>query len=741
MKLKGNNKGSTMLLVIIITAILFTLGGAMISVISVNYKAKSKESNRIQNLYEAEAGLDVAYSIIAKAFDAGLVAGNHRVNQTVTAIDERIKSGEKLSDKEIDDKKNEAFKLGFKEYINQTNDHLKVDKNQNLFSQSLNTYDENQPNEDIKYKYVINKNGTDVTFKTIDIDIKVENGLSKPIIECVTVDLNNDEYNVEVSSVFEKNTSTGVNKRKVEVTYVVKVPDYEDAKISDSSLEIDKPVEIDSKVISVDGNMKVEGNNLGNQFEINGDVFVKGNENDDESKNNIVYEKYKGGIDITGEQTKIKITGDVATSKTFNVNSYLGQVELQKNLYAGNVYIGKKDGNVSPKSEITINNVITDNDFAVKSNGSNISIENFYGINDKNTKSNTTGKEDKTSSSIIVNNDRNKPSDYTSLTVNNEAYIMGTAYINAQNKSGQYYQTGESVAIKGNYIAYTKPLAEFPNAEFDMYDSLQMADRENGQSLDVIEKSNYFKSFVEGASKGEITHGGVNLNRNKTYAIGAVVYSDGENLVVEKSNYTKSTNDAVLMKQKEYAREVYSMGNDDENSLKELYDNPKQKTVSDSIINFSNIKGFVEENKAGQKLILNNDPNKTVVLSDRNYTTSNNEILIKVEDKVDGLIISKGNIKLDGDFEFNGAIIGGGNLEILNRGSKNINYSEKIINNIINNNYLNLKNVFREVKSQINSNETKPNETVNNNSNINYSYKYNAKEYITSKNWKIRKNG
>ena len=72
-------------------------------------------------------------------------------------------------------------------------------------------------------------------------------------------------------------------------------------------------------------------------------------------------------------------------------------------------------------------------------------MNNFYGINDKRDDLITNISENMTkamsSSSIIVND----MGDKSTLTVKDDAYIMGVAYIDTLDKK---YQTGESVASK-----------------------------------------------------------------------------------------------------------------------------------------------------------------------------------------------------------------------------------------------------------------------------------------------------
>lgn len=755
MKLK-RNKGSSMLLVVVFVGILVTLVLALISIIGTNYMAKAKEGERIKNLYNAESGLDVAYNIIVKDFEAGVQAGNASVkdkeeyiqtiiNKKELSIEEQeykksiTDENNEISQDKINDEKNKAFKQGFENYIGNSED--------NVFKKYI---------PDWQYVVYGEEN-------PVQLSIKKGN---KPSVKCENTKLEKHKYIIPLSSTFstsQEDSSIGEHKRKVEVTYFVDVPDYDkiyNSEISDdpdgdSPTTTDPSAEIDAKVIMVDGNMTVNGKNS-QAFTIDGDVFVKGNNTSDLTQD-IVYNKYKGGIQITGSNANVTFNGNVVTKETFNVNSNNSTVTINKkdendkkcNLYCGNVYIGNTDGTESGASNITLNNVITDNDFAVKSNGSNINVNNFYGINDKNLKgyNSNTKNEEKTSSSIIVNNDKNSSS---SLNIKGEAYIMGTAFLNVQNKSDKYYQTGESVCIKGNYIAYTKPLDD-AKYEFNKYGLLQMVDKKNNENLDVLGKSEYFKDFVEKSAKeGEITDGGVKLQNDKTYAAGALVYKEDNTLKVERANYTKNTGDAVDVKQGDYAKEVCMMGNLGNENAQKVYNNQSsyQKTVSNNIINFTKIsENKIPAKAEGELFILNKNSDKTIIISNKDISVGENEQLVKVEgDEINALIISKGKIKLDGNFTINGAIIGGSDLDISNRTNANINYSKDVINQIINHNIKSVK-IFRKY-TNINANtpQSGDDESGNQTSEIDTIkdvsiLDYDVREYIHSENWKISESG
>ena len=65
---------------------------------------------------------------------------------------------------------------------------------------------------------------------------------------------------------------------------------------------------------------------------------------------------------------------------------------------------------------------------------------------------------------------------------------MGVAYLNATDESGNKYQTGESVAVKGNYLAYTDVddvLNGATNVTLKYYSPLQLLESKNGQLMQL----------------------------------------------------------------------------------------------------------------------------------------------------------------------------------------------------------------------------------------------------------------
>ena len=92
------------------------------------------------------------------------------------------------------------------------------------------------------------------------------------------------------------------------------------------------------------------------------------------------------------------------------------------------------------------------------------------------------------SSSLIVN------SEGASVTVTGETYLSGVAYIDTK---GVPYQTGESVAIKGNYLAYSKILPGYDERiQMKYYNPLLLVEAIDNDSS-AQKKAEYFVKAAE----------------------------------------------------------------------------------------------------------------------------------------------------------------------------------------------------------------------------------------------------
>lgn len=680
--MKKKKRGSTMVMAVITMAIIFLVGTTVLGFTSSTYKRKVSESKRMQNLYEADSGLDVVENIIIKASQEAIKYADTKVKEgfaqnTITA------TGDK-KEKEV---ANELFKSSFYSFlidnkveVNGTDTDLLL-----YLVSNLKTIDSA---EDREIKII------DAVDPSVGYIIEVpENGY-----EVVTGESGEKWINIDVNSNFETKGSELKQRRTVSINFKVKAPEYN----SEINIVDIYPV-FDGKAITADGDMIVKGIEDSN-LNITGDIWVKGKDKT-LSDENFTFDKYTGGIYL--DNTGFDITGNIYTANTLHLeNDIKGTSRAEEaakvdgEVFAKNVYVGK--GSYSGRStnnKIDFNKDVTvNNDLAINSINSVINLKNnFYGINDKTTEVDSAGKA-LNSSSIIVN-EVSAPSE---LNIEKDAYIMGVAYLNATDKDGNKYQTGESIAVKGNYLAYTDVsgiLDENSNATLKYYSPLQLLESINGVS-NADMKSNYFANYFNNKdSKYKFNDGGVTLKGN-VHSVGtSIKNSDGEIL---KGGITVETNKVVDAEREEYARNVFAMG--DTTGISESTDIYGGQTVLKTVANqidFEKLEEVEGEN-------FNTDKGLLVLKGENEKINIKNGKLNGV-DVNKGLIISNSDIVIDGDFNFTGTIITSKDIIFTGSGNKAINYSPQVVREVIASNYDKIKDIFKGSASAKKGSEVKIN--------------------------------
>ncbi|AVK48213.1 hypothetical protein AXY43_09330 [Clostridium sp. MF28] len=748
-------EGSSLVTVAIISFVLITVATAMVSMTVGDYKMRMTESTRIKNLYSSESGLDVAYDILVKTFDAATIYGTkqteiYKTSPDITAIDDEIKSIRKDDSihnkdeqiKSLEAQKNEMLDSYFKRIF-----YTFIDGGDLQESSAPNN--ENELRKSIKgLKYVaVDSNGNESyegvsinTENTSAIDLFVgeqsvndDDGIG---YEEVPANLQNGKeylsrnYTIKITSQYSTEDTNGKTKRKLQTIYNLLVPDYKDVAFSERNTELPKYTFMNDKAIIVGKNINVDNAN----FSVKGNIYVEGDgyEDLDGNEESRAYDKYIGGVVLNADSNKdIVFNGDVITGKTFNIRNNVNAT-INGNLYAMNVYAGNEraDDPHSMNSTLDVNEVdgnggevVVDNDMTLKADNTDITIDKFYGVNDKNIKYNDqtgidgTNKTDKplgrTSSCIIVNGNEN-----SNIKINKEAYIMGVAHINTTNG----YNTGESVGVKDNYIAYSIPEEDddnftekkFKDSSSQTNESLQLLDEDN-----VIKKSNHFVKYW--GDKLELDNaGGIYLpiktpdhpERN-TYALGAIVYlykdgtSEAEAKVLGSSYRLNNIPTIVSDKQKEFASKVYNVGGknlteDQKNSLYESLGNNKDK-----VRDLMNIDGVNDEYKNKNKIFFKEfddssdetpdeeSNNEKAIFSDKNIiiqSSNKDEIVKDGEDIIisvnsnntlNAFIDTSGDVTINGNVKIKGNIIAEGNMNI-GGGSeqKSIQYDNELSNRI-----------------------------------------------------------
>jgi hypothetical protein len=466
-------KGSSLIFVLVTFAIIATFGFSILSLTLVSYKKRFVETTEKRNQYFSESGLAVSYGVIGKVIDDGVKSGNQAVDNYMNTLNgeggilqqekDRLKNCEVGDPNKVSNKES----IDLEKYINPDGSSKYIEEDGITVKESYVKWQQNERFKNAYKIYVINNithewlqdDNTKTTgiIPISDENYKSqyedqENNINKPSVEIYNKDNVNDKIAVEFSDVqnyrntgkkqcvlplYLRSTFTEKNVQKtITVDYDILTPDY-NATYYTSTNNFKLPITSvwNNKAFCIDGDLKIGG-----AFNVTGDIYVKGTNADD------------GGININNNNSVVTLTGNASTSQNFKVSKPSNTVTVTNNIYAGgNVEIGEgADG-----AQLNVNNSIyTNNDLALDAKLSSVVMENFYGISDiPEVKGNN---EQKVSSCIRVNTDDIGKG--SSFTVNNEAILMGTAYIKTNDGDKPFYQTGESVAVKGNYRAYTEDL-------------------------------------------------------------------------------------------------------------------------------------------------------------------------------------------------------------------------------------------------------------------------------------------
>ncbi|MBS4540006.1 hypothetical protein GOQ27_16130 [Clostridium sp. D2Q-11] len=398
-----NNKGSVLIMLLIVFSILTVLGTTIYSVAVTNYKIETVSGKRKENLYLAEAGIEEAHLILTNVIEEAIDIGN----QAATEIVNNIKIADKESDYILDDgsidwdkvyeKQETVFKASYKKHIEE-----------NL---------EDTINDMTKYSL-----------------IKKENYI-------ITSEYDKDQNTIGIRSKFSKDDI----KREVFASYKLLEPPYNQSYYYHSNIvEVPKDI-LFTKGLYTEKNLK----NDSNELKIKGDIYVKGDIFIGTSTNSNI------------EEFSVK-EGDTIAYGDIRVNSNNGKtIDFSGDTHANNFIIDKESKN----STVDITTLYTKDDLEIEGSKTNITIDNYYGYtygeHGHMDGRDVAGPADSSS----INIESSDLGNGTSLKITNEMRVLGTSFvekIELEDKELKYdngqYQTGESISIKGNYRAYTKIL-------------------------------------------------------------------------------------------------------------------------------------------------------------------------------------------------------------------------------------------------------------------------------------------
>lgn len=624
---KRKTKGSSMLLVIAIFGILATLGLAMLGATYANYKLRVEENNRVKNLYSAESGIEAAYArmteVIESAITEGIEAGSKEI---------------KLKDQ------NATFRRVYDEYV-----------------------DDNLENQ-VSGEYLINTNKA-----VVQCELQTPSGENTEKLK------EGDDLYYKIVKITSNYIDSKGKNRTVSVSYNLSTP--EDYRILDKADGGSSTVI--NYTLAADGNLGIiteAGQNKDGHLQVNGNVWIQGIRSRTIAENPTI-DKYKGGIEINNTNSGFK--GQVITTANIVVDKSKINLELKNGedkdvlnkVYAENVFLGNlAEGDTLSNIDVDWSNtdLYLANDLVIGASDAKINIKNLYGFNDININLPMyNGDVVRGSSSIIVNSTK-WPMDKGILKVNDSAYLMGSAYIKTYNKP---YQTGESVALKGNYRAYTKDFqSNYKDAQYEYLDPLVLITKNsNGEAMNVVDKANHFVDYSR-TQETEIRAKGISLPQ-KTHTAGA--YISGEKVQGNSVGVSTEELDAVKKMKESFVQAAYYM-QDKEYDVNQFQNGKAINTVENQI-NWQGVSSLIEDRGniielENMILILNDNENrnikvtneKIILQNEKQEAAYNKELNREPTKDMAYIIVTKGDVNYTATNNYKGSIVSLNNINIKN---------------------------------------------------------------------------
>lgn len=451
-------KGSSLIFVLVTFAVITIFGVSVLSLTLVSYKKRLVDTTEKRNQYFSESGIDIAYGVIGKTVDTAVKEGNEALEAEIVKLQDPTKAAE-LTDQD-------------KEYLNADGSINEDAIKRNVFLAEYKSYILANIKSNIESNdYAVENNNAD-----------------KPVVTVKNDSLSFDSNNILTLNLESKFSSTSksnpsgpkeVNKT-IQVTYKIGPAQY-DKPISVTTVAVPLDLPWEKKVICANGNLTMKST-----YKVTGDIYAKGDTN--------------GGIDIQGGGSEVN--GIIATGENFNMSS---SATVNGNIYAGNITVDN-GASLNVKSYTDSNgnklfgSIYTNNDLEL--GNATVSINSgFYGLKeDPGDVTYSGSSKPPVSSSILIND-----SSGTSITIQKQVVLVGVGYIKT---SPDQYHTGESVAIKGNYEAYTQPLKndnlnkgvyKEGNVEFEYMSPLTLVKgiKNIVGEMSLDDRDKYIRSYVQ----------------------------------------------------------------------------------------------------------------------------------------------------------------------------------------------------------------------------------------------------
>jgi len=642
-----NEKGSTLLLVLITVAVLTVLGVTLMSMSFMNYNMKYTDAMMKQTLYYSESGIEQAYAIVGKYVDDAIIGASDKTKKKMDDMEETIVSFLDAVDAEVEKiKASPALQEDYTKWYNTNIASTEVTvetflSNKYYYIAILSKNRADEATGSVKYEEYENycigvyPSGEDfvedvLSTKSDSSDEKL-NELRENKVYQIGVDyealkdltqtefnklyreeFNDNETNMEadiraLSTGDGYDTDYGDNTRNINLSEVSKFKTGEGSNADDvfiikdltsSFTYKDKtkvtiktditigqpkkalPIEFEQNVFEIKDNpLRKYAIVTQNDFYIfgskdseetsetiiNGNIYMKGNNPSEDDLNKLRDSSNYRGLVLAGK-TNTTILGDVVTNSYVQINN-LNKFSTEEGFTSG-AELSVRNGMVycnglviqegASNSKITVDNgnVYCRDDLELYGSKNTIEIKgSYYGFMN-------TAKEFNKTSSIIFNADQEtstikisgeeltdpkKKEENTGVYILGAAWINDTFYPNPQDESASgLYQTGESVGIKRNYLAYAQALTSEPFTASDMdatigdnsglalYYKLKNTSSDDSDS----EKSKYFNNNGIMTLEGKKAYFEEVLKDNKgLISLGDKSLGDKEHKFIDIKNY------------------------------------------------------------------------------------------------------------------------------------------------------------------------------------------------------------
>lgn len=626
----SNNKGSTMVLLVVAIAVISLLGTSILGVTMMNYKIKKTNSDLKYSFYMSETGLDIAYAeayaVILQAVEDANDAAQKEFERHNEQYRLELSMAPELNSNIIEDSDGD----GIYEYIQE---EIKRRAKAEFEGEYVNAVKDNI----IDSLNGVNSDGILLSNseKLLKLDIDTDESF------------NNFSFNTPMKlSISSKFTKIQENITKTtDVDLIITVPEYNDS-FTVGTIELDiNPFW--TKVMTAENlNIEKRGNTT-----FNGEVLVNKSLNLTNSGN-------------------VTFMQDLAVKNNINIK---GSKRLNtKNVYTSNIFMEGKDAaffaDTEPDAMVVYPGVVVSDDLEMNASGQKVEINgSYYGFGYGGEE-----KDNTKNSSIIINN-----KDIDGFTVNNgDFYLLGTSYI----KGIAPYATGESLSVRGNYKVYTIPLTYNENGLPGKYDStniefnyedympyfpqlLENVKRSSGAytELTALEKAEYIVKYDE-----LVEHGGLNLEPLE-FADGKIKFNNSN--IVALASVINGTQIGTGGPIEDWPTMHEAIKSTFDTKIKKLgfkLDGESELTTEEI---FNNIKyDFDFERKKGNELVY---VNKVT----RSFNDGKKYVLPANVNS--GLIITNEDVEISGTVDFTGVIICGGDINILDDGEDKVFYYNK----------------------------------------------------------------